>query len=553
MYEILSPDLHRIGEVELISSDNHSIHWQESGTLTLIAAATEANLRNLRNDRFVLIRDDFRQSGRLDGLYLICNIIHDEEKNEITVNGKTAGFLMHQRVIGDTVLTGTTAGAALADLANANARGLPIEAEWESAGDPDVIRYPMDGGALDEKCTDLMAYCGIGMEAALKDGRIQLRFSPGRDISEIAGVPMLGKHSGWARNANLSIDASDYCNVAVGNLVFDNNNEEPFSFGETEAAGSSRRELFIGDISQVKGESDTDFRARANTEAQAKLVAHLLRTTISADISPADYGRPFLVGDVIRVQVGAVTMKKRIAAATWLHDQNNDRITLTLGDKLNTVTAEIKEKQKATASGAAGAGRVALATKKAQDGIERDYKFLIAQVTDVVAGMNSYVLNKVFEDYKVSAANLFAALRDEDSVIKSDLALKASSIKGLQEASADLTTKVDGAEAKISLNAKSIEDMASSMATIEADVVKLKGDTEILGNLSIVDGKLKSSKGIVSDSGITGSSIYANGTGSQGIVSGRRVSCTEIAVGGKDYKPTEITSTTGTVLVLGFA
>lgn len=553
MFEILSPDLHRIGEVELISSDNHSIHWQESGTMTLIATATEANLRNLRNDRFVLIRDAFRQGDRLDGLYLICNIIHDEEKNEITVNGKTAGFLLHQRVIGDTVLTGTTAGAALAALAAANARGLPIEAEWESAGDPEVIRYPMDGGALDEKCTDLMAYCGIGMEAALKDGSIQLRFSPGRDISTIPGVPVLGKHSGWARNANFSIDASDYCNVAVGNLVFDNNNEEPFSFGETEAAGSSRRELFIGDISQIKGESDTDFRERANTEAQAKLVAHLLRTTISADISPADYGRPFLVGDVIRVQVGAVTMKKRIAAATWLHDQNNDRITLTLGDKLNTVPAEIKEKQKATAAGAAGAGRVALATKKAQDGIERDFKILLAQVTDVVAGMNSYVLNKVFEDYKLASARLFAELRDEDSVIKSDLALKASSIKGLQEASADLTTKVDGAEAKISLNAKSIEDMASSMATIEADVVKLKGDTEILGNLSIVDGKLKSSKGIVSDSGITGSSIYANGTGSQGIVSGRRVSCTEIAVGGKDYKPTEITSTTGTVLVLGFA
>ena len=553
MFEILSPDLHRIGEVELISSDNHSIHWQESGTMTLIATATEANLRNLRNDRFVLIRDDFRQSDRLDGLYLICNVIHDEEKNEITVNGKTAGFLMHQRVIGDTVLTGTTAGAALAELANANARGLPIEAEWESAGDPEVIRYPMDGGALDEKCWDLMAYCGIGMEAELKDGRIQLRFSPGRDISTIAGVPVLGKHSGWARNANLSIDASDYCNVAVGNLVFDNNNEEPFSFGETEAAGSSRRELFIGDISQIKGESDADFRERANTEAQAKLVAHLLRTTISADISPADYGRPFLVGDVIRVQVGAVTMKKRIAAATWLHDQNNDRITLTLGDKLNTVTAEIKEKQKATAAGAAGAGRVALATKKAQDGIESDFKMLLAQVTDIAAGMDAYVLNKVFEDYKLASARLFAALRDEDEVIKSDLSLKASSIKGLQEASADLTTKVDGAEAKISLNAKSIEDMASSMATIEADVVKLKGDTEILGNLSIVDGKLKSSKGIVSDSGITGSSIYANGTGSQGIVSGRRVSCTEIAVGGKDYKPTEITSTTGTVLVLGFA
>ena len=544
MFEILSPDLHRIGEVELISSDNHSIHWQESGTMTLIATATEANLRNLRNDRFVLIRDDFRQSGRLDGLYLICNVMHDEEKNEITVNGKTAGFLLHQRVIGDTVLTGTTAGAALAELATANARGLPIEAEWESAGDPDVIRYPMDGGALDEKCWDLMAYCGIGMEAALKDGRIQLRFSPGRDISEIAGVPVLGKHSGWARNANLSIDASDYCNVAVGNLVFDNNNEEPFSFGETEAAGSGRRELFIGDISQIKGESDADFRARAETEAKAKLVAHLLRTTISADISPADYGRPFLVGDVIRVQVGAVTMKKRIAAATWLHDQNNDRITLTLGDKLNTVTAEIKEKQKATAAGAAGAGRVALATKKAQNGIETDYKALIAQVTDVVAGMDAYVLNKVFEDYKVSATNLFAALRDEDSVIKSDLALKASSIKGLQEASADLTTKVDGAEAKISLNAKKIDDVASSTATIQADVVELKGRVDVTGVLSVKDGAITSSGPIYAPN----KTISGGNVKSQDLYASRNFYYRDVL-----YEPKEITSTTGTVRVLGIA
>ena len=137
--------------------------------------------------------------------------------------------------------------------------------------------------------------------------------------------------------------------------------------------------------------------------------------------------------------------------------------------------------------------------------------------------------------------------------VRSALDVYAKKTDDLQIAAAALTTKVDGAEAKISLNAKKIDDVASSMATIEADVVKLKGDTEILGNLSIVDGKLKSSKGIVSDSGITGSSIYANGTGSQGIVSGRRVSCTEIAVGGKDYKPTQITSTSGAVLALGTA
>ncbi len=542
MYEILSPDLHRIGEVETVSSDNRSIHWQENGTLVLIAAATEANLVKLQNDRFILVRDAFRQGGRLDGLYLICNVSHDEEKNEITVNGKTAGFMLHQRVIGDTVLSGTTAGAALAELANGNARGLPIEAEWESAGDPEVIRYPMDGGALDEKCADLMAYCGIGMEAALKDGRIQLRFSPGRDISAIPGVPVLGQHSGWARNTSLSIDASDYCNVAVGTLVFQNNSEEPFFFGETEAAGSSRRELFIGDISQSKGESDADFRARAETEAKAKLVAHLLRTTISADISPADYGRPFLVGDVIRVQVGAVTLKKRIISATWLHDQNNDRITLTLGDKLNTVPAEIKEKQKATASSAAGAGRAAKENKKAQTGIESDYKMLLAQVTDIVAGMDAYVLNKVFEDYKLSVANVFAALKEEDETISSQLSLQASSIEGLQEASAELTTRVSGAEASIKLNAQNIDGVGKSVATIQADVVELQGRVNLTDTAYVTEGHGLGVKGSIVGNGNLLVSGYI-GTTANG----------PIMLAGKNFIPTEITSTAGTVLVLGTA
>lgn len=542
MFEILSPDLHRIGEVETVSSDNHSIHWQESGTLVLIAAATEANLAELRNDRFILVRDTYRQGDRLDGLYLICNVSHDEEKNEITVNGKTAGFMLHQRVIGDTVLSGTTAGAALAELATANARGLPIDAEWESAGDPEVIRYPMDGGALDEKCADLMAYCGIGMEAALKDGMIQLRFSPGRDISAIPGVPVLGQHSGWARNTNLSIDASDYCNVAVGTLVFQNNSEEPFFFGETEAVGSGRRELFIGDISQSSGESETDFRARAETEAKAKLVAHLLRTTISADISPADYGRPFLVGDVIRVQVGAVTLKKRIISATWLHDQNNDRITLTLGDKLNTVPAEIKEKQKATAASAAGAGRAAKANKKAQAGIESDYKTLLAQVTDIVAGMDAYVLNKVFEDYKLAVANVFAALRDEDATISSQLSLQASSIDGLKEASADLTTKVSGAEASIKLNAQNIDGVGKSVATIQADVVELKGRVNLTDTAYVTEGHGLGVKGSIVGNGNLLVSGYI-GTTANG----------PIMLAGKNFIPTEITSTSGTVLVLGTA
>lgn len=560
MYEILDSGLARVGAVEKVSSDNHSIHWQSAGTLTLIAAETEKNLRNLRRDRFVLIRDTFRQGDRLDGLYLICSVQHDEEKGEITVNGKAAPYLLHRRAINNTVLSGTTAGKALAVLANQNARGLPIDADWDSNGDPEVIRYPMNSGALDERSEDLMSYCGIGMEAVLESGKIRLTYSVGRDISAEASVPVLGKDSGFAWNTSLTVDDSDYYNVAIGTLAFTDGREAAFAVGSTDAQGADRRELHIGEIAQKSGESDGEFRQRAASQANATLAARLLRTTINADISPADYGKRYLVGDLVRVQVGPVTIKKRISAATWLIDQNNDKISLTLGDQLNTVVAEIREQEKANASKASsasiragGAARTAAENKDAIVGIKSDFKSLIARVDDVVAGMDAYVLEKVFEDYKLAVANLFAALEDEDETIKSELSLQASSIDGLQEASADLTTRVSGAEASINLNAQNIDGVASSVATIQADVIKLKGDTEILGDLSIVDGNLKSTRGIVSDNGITGASIYANGTGSQGIVSGRRVSCTEISVNGKDYTPTEITSTTGAVLVLGIA
>lgn len=44
MYEILNPDLSWAGEMKQVSMDNHSIHWQTAGTLTLIATATEISI-----------------------------------------------------------------------------------------------------------------------------------------------------------------------------------------------------------------------------------------------------------------------------------------------------------------------------------------------------------------------------------------------------------------------------------------------------------------------------------------------------------------------------
>lgn len=535
MYEILDSGLSRVGEVEKVSSDNHSLHWQSAGTLTLIAAATEGNLRELRSDRFVLIRDTFRQGDRLDGLYIICSVQHDEENNELIVNGKAAPYLLHQRAMQERVLSGTTAGAALSGIVNENARGLPIQADFVSAGDPAVVRYPMDSGAVDERCEGLMSYCGIGMEAVLDSGKVRLTYSAGRDLSTQASVPVLGKESGRARNTSLTVDMSDYCNVAVGTLAFTDGREEAFSTGSIDAQGAARRELHIGDIAQKAGESDGDFRARAAAQANATLAARLLRTTINADISPADYGRPYLVGDLVRVQVGPVTIKKRITAATWLLDQSNDKISLTLGDQLNTVVAEIREQEKANASKASsasaragGAARQAAENKDAIVGIKSDFKSLIAQVDGIVAGMDAYVLEKVFEDYKIASARLFAALEDEDNSIKAELSLQASSIDGVKEANANLTTRVDGAEANISLNAKNIDGVSKSVAEIKATYINLKG------NVSVSDGQLT----------VLGNLVAAKSF---------QIGSDSFYIASKKYTPTKITSTSGTVLVLGIA
>lgn len=543
MYEILSPGLEKVGEVAVWSSDNHSIHWQEPGTITFIAPATAENQDLLQNDSYILVRDEFRQAGRLDALYLICNVSLDEDKNELTINGKTAPQLLNLRAIGTTVLTDTTAGAAMAGLMNSNARGLPLVAAAERAGDAEVIRYPMDGGALGDQCFELMAAAGIGMEAVLDGNKIKILLSPGRDISEDISVPVLGKQTGRSRNGTLTIDSSDYSNVAVGQLVFQSGSEEAFAYGPTDTAGMDRREFYVGDINQQSGEAEDTFRARAKTEALGKLLDHLLRVTISADISPADYGRPYLVGDIVRVQVGPVTIKKRITAAAWLRDQNNDSVTLTLGDQLSTVVTEIKEQQKAITSSVRGSGGVGASVKdvqKRQDGIEMDYQSLIAEVTDIHAGMAAYCLNKVFEDYKEAAAELFAALQDDDAAIYAELRLHASSIEGVQEATADLTARTAAAEASILLKADE-----SSVAAIKAEVIKLQGRVDLTGTLSIRDG-----------GGITCSgAIYApNQTISGGTLRGQDIYASRYFVfRDVSYEPTEITSTSGTVLVLGTA
>lgn len=117
---------------------------------------------------------------------------------------------------------------------------------------------------------------------------------------------------------------------------------------------------------------------------------------------------------------------------------------------------------------ARGAASLAAQSMKRQDGIEVDFKELTATVTDVKAGMKAYVKNDTFNDYKESVAQLFAEVNEEDENIRSELTLHASSIDGLQEASADLMTRVSGAETALEMQSQTIEDLKSANVSLSA-------------------------------------------------------------------------------------
>lgn len=168
---------------------------------------------------------------------------------------------------------------------------------------------------------------------------------------------------------------------------------------------------------------------------------------------------------------------------------------------------------------------------------------------------------KILEDRK----ELIAALNGDDGAPK-DLA------SGLQNyvrydlankegyAESVLFAKIgDKARAEIGVYAVKSGKESKTLAEILADVIKLQGDTEILGNLTVDGGKLRVSKSIATDGAVDCGSLEISsnkatfGVNDLYVQTEVALSANAIRLGQNIYKPTQITSTSGTVLVLGTA
>lgn len=543
MFDVLGTDFAKLGTVENPSSTNYSIYWQEIGGIALIAAVTPNNLTMLENDRYILVKDPVRRGMENETVYVIVNVAVDEEKAEITVNGKTADYLLHGRAMQPVVLAGTRAREAVAKNISDNLRGLPIVTGITGElVDTEIIRYPLDGGAVDEASMDLMQYCGIGKRVWFQQDRFAFFADSGRDLTGLAHVPVFGRGSGTARNPTIAIDTSDYCNVATATLTFNDDHSEAAETGATDAAGIARRELYCGEIMQESEETEADFRARAQAEMEGMLAEHIKRISVSADIDAADLAALYQLGDIVPVKIGGYLLAKRITGIVWLKDQMNDRATLKLGDPVMTVIAEIKEKKpisSAVSNQIGGLRSGASATEKKLGVIQEDYESLLAKVDGVVAGMDAYVLNKTFEDYKFAVARLFATIEEANAALKVSVEKNTEDIDTIVTAQAELVARVDGAEASITLNAQNINGVSSSVATLQADVIKLKGLTDVNGSLNVYGGNIRAKYDIEA---LTGTVVAKTIAASQNFL-----------IDGVEYTPQQITSTSGTVRVLGIA
>ena len=169
-----------------------------------------------------------------------------------------------------------------------------------------------------------------------------------------------------------------------------------------------------------------------------------------------------------------------------------------------------------TAARAGGVGRAAKRiAKQAVSNIIENYNQLIAALNgkdgvpeDLASGLKNYVRYDLKNGDMLATSELFSKIGEK---AKAEIRVYA----------------VIGSDGK-----------AHSLADIVAYVIQLQGDTEVVGNLTVSDGRLRVSKGIIANGN---SNIWGDLA-----VSGKLfVNNNNLYISGEPYVPTEITSKSG--------
>lgn len=201
---------------------------------------------------------------------------------------------------------------------------------------------------------------------------------------------------------------------------------------------------------------------------------------------------------------------------------------------------ELNHDYKYKSSSSWGTGRALAGLEKKQEEL---YDSFGVELDNVRSALDVYV--KETEDLQEASAALTTRVSGAETALsqkaeKSTVTDLSGRVSTVETAQASLGARVDGAEASISLNAKNIDGVGKSVATIQADVVELQGRVDVTGSISVSDGGISADKNITAKG-----NIHVNGAA--------YFDSDSFFIAGTKYAPTEITSTSGTFLVLGTA
>ena len=268
------------------------------------------------------------------------------------------------------------------------------------------------------------------------------------------------------------------------------------------------------------------------------------------------------------VTTTARVIKTRYNVLSGRHESVSiGKVKRTISDTISRQSKDSADLSNRVSAGFSASEKKIEDVEKKADGIRIDINQCIADIGDVTSGLYTIATANDIKGLKEANTTLFAKTEEEYAGLELHVQDNDEEIEGLKESSAKLTTRVsgaetalemntkaigdlqeasttlearvDGAEASINLNAQNIDGVASSVATIQADVVQLQGRVDVTGTLSVERGRLKCEKSIYTPANVFANKFWSDSE--------------EIRLGSADYVPIQITSTSGTALVLGIA
>lgn len=320
---IYDQTLTRIGEISIYQSLVWEEAYQDAGECQLVCAISPAATNLLKNGYFVGKKDrstlwEIRSTEKYDGL--------------LWANGFTVNYtLLADRIYDGILDTGnvettlrnavsTKRPPAIVDLSTA--RGL-TESHVSQHTYPDLFSLSQD----------LCVETDLGFRFVHDKANQKLLFDvyKGEDKRNVR----FAEEYGNLANLALKQSETDYKNVAYVGGAGEGSARTFVVCGDTNTVGLERHEMFVDarDLTQEDGQSLAAYQALLRARGIEKLNEHNKGLTVSFDISSADFGDRFDVGDTVTALLKSDNLKLyvRVISAKQTYEKNKKKTQITVG------------------------------------------------------------------------------------------------------------------------------------------------------------------------------------------------------------------------------